>query len=71
MHSRDGKAVMTAIDFGTDQPAKEYKMLESGPTGALKLQTASRWITASPLPQAEMPAGYLQSEDREHTLLDT
>lgn len=58
---------MTAIDFGTDWPAKEYKMLESGPTGPLKLQTASRGMTPSPLPQAEMPAGYMQSEDREHT----
>lgn len=68
MHSRGGEAGMTVIDFGTDWPAKRCKMLESGPTGPLKLQAASRWIAPSPLAQAEVPAGYIQAEDRERIL---
>lgn len=48
-HSRDGGAVMIAIDFGTHRPAKEYKMLvENGPTGLSRLQAASRWIPPPP-----------------------
>lgn len=69
--------MMTVTDFGTDQPAKGYKMLEPGPAGPLKLQAASRWVTPSPFPQAETLAGYIkaedrntQAEDREHKRLD-
>lgn len=54
MHSRDGRVVVIAIDFGKHQPEKYYKiLLKTGPdeqTGIPRLQLPGE----SPAPQGNL-----------------